>query len=361
MPSDVMFPTFSESMFSAGPMHYANLDPKHPKMQAPPVGVPQDTKFWEEDNFYLASKPLPLGKRGVSMVGRSEGFDFAMTGSENDFDINLPDDFDINFSDDESLDTLDVPAVENNTDTLRVPTGSHFSSLSFDSSPFGSPLTAAYSSSDNKEWARDIPELKLERSNESTSAPVWPAAMAPAPGPMNDAKPSPDWTSAWSGEPSCSTTDATAMVPSTVFNNGSLPPPLEHESSPVPDVANNDGEFDASEDEAPPKDGKSQPKKRGRARRADAIVKIDKIKEINVSLRALSDLPSDLYNIQNDDLVTCGKYSKAVRRAKIERFKLKWEQSRLADRKIMYRCRKKFADKRPRVGGRFVKSVPTPG
>lgn len=83
---------------------------------------------------------------------------------------------------------------------------------------------------------------------------------------------------------------------------------------------------------------------------------IDAITEINVSLRALTDRPSDLQNKEFEDRITCGAYTKKERREKIERFKQKRRKQQMApDRKVLYTCRKVFANKRPRVGGRFVK------
>eukprot|EP00808_Paulinella_micropora_P014752 g1843.t1 len=59
----------------------------------------------------------------------------------------------------------------------------------------------------------------------------------------------------------------------------------------------------------------------------------------------------------DDDKITCGEYTKAERRRKVQRYREKREK-RTYQKKIMYECRKSFADKRPRVGGRFVKVVP---
>jgi len=54
------------------------------------------------------------------------------------------------------------------------------------------------------------------------------------------------------------------------------------------------------------------------------------------------------------DVITLGSYTKAERARKIQRF-LEKRQRRVWGKKILYTCRKNFADKRPRVGGRFVK------
>lgn len=89
---------------------------------------------------------------------------------------------------------------------------------------------------------------------------------------------------------------------------------------------------------------------RGRARRSEAPVQIDEITNINISLKALSDEPSDLYN--DDVPTTIGRYTKSVRRGKIEKYKRKMANP---NNKVLYECRKQFADERPRVGGRFVK------
>jgi len=51
---------------------------------------------------------------------------------------------------------------------------------------------------------------------------------------------------------------------------------------------------------------------------------------------------------------TVGVYSKAERQRKIARYRAK-RARRNYDKRILYECRKNFADRRPRVGGRFVK------
>ena len=106
MPADVMrYPCFSNSMFD-GAHEFANLDPKHPKLQSPPVGVPQVKSFWEDDcppsnqvprasdlfsyspqqmqtstiSIVSSSCPsqLPTLERVRSVVGRPEGFAYAL-------------------------------------------------------------------------------------------------------------------------------------------------------------------------------------------------------------------------------------------------------------------------------------------
>lgn len=63
---------------------------------------------------------------------------------------------------------------------------------------------------------------------------------------------------------------------------------------------------------------------------------------------------------EEDSKITIGSYTRAERRQKIARYRAK-RANRNFNRKIMYRCRKSFADNRPRVGGRFVsmKNKPT--
>jgi len=65
----------------------------------------------------------------------------------------------------------------------------------------------------------------------------------------------------------------------------------------------------------------------------------------------LPDLPSLASN--DDNKITIGSYTKAERRRKISRYREK-KANRSFTKKIMYKCRKQFADNRPRVGGRFV-------
>lgn len=52
--------------------------------------------------------------------------------------------------------------------------------------------------------------------------------------------------------------------------------------------------------------------------------------------------------------VVIGTYTRAQRAAKIARFKQK-KANRHFNKKVLYGCRKSFADARPRVGGRFIK------
>lgn len=69
------------------------------------------------------------------------------------------------------------------------------------------------------------------------------------------------------------------------------------------------------------------------------------------------DLGSGSYVVQQPagpgDVVTIGIYTRAERRAKIQRFRQKRERRNFSKR-ILYCSRKRFADSRPRVGGRFV-------
>lgn len=54
-----------------------------------------------------------------------------------------------------------------------------------------------------------------------------------------------------------------------------------------------------------------------------------------------------------DDVITIGIYTRAERAAKIARFRQKRERRNFSKR-VLYGSRKRFADSRPRVGGRFV-------
>jgi hypothetical protein len=106
-------------------------------------------------------------------------------------------------------------------------------------------------------------------------------------------------------------------------------------------------------------------KKRGRPRlelaqarqqqRAEKHIAPLDLVNFNLSAYALTDRPSALYNYSEDDLVTVGRYSKAVRRRKIQRFKEKKRRTLEHGTLERYGMRKKFADSRPRVGGRFIK------
>jgi len=53
------------------------------------------------------------------------------------------------------------------------------------------------------------------------------------------------------------------------------------------------------------------------------------------------------------DIITIGMYTRAERAAKIQRFRQKRGRRNFTKR-VLYGCRKRFADSRPRVGGRFV-------
>eukprot|EP00808_Paulinella_micropora_P024221 g32423.t1 len=59
-------------------------------------------------------------------------------------------------------------------------------------------------------------------------------------------------------------------------------------------------------------------------------------------------------DVDQDDLVTVGQYTRAERRAKIAYFKEKWHRSK-KEKFVRYRIRSRFASNRPRIGGRFVK------
>lgn len=54
-----------------------------------------------------------------------------------------------------------------------------------------------------------------------------------------------------------------------------------------------------------------------------------------------------------ESVITIGTYTRAERAAKLERFRKKRERRNFTKR-VLYGCRKQFADSRPRVGGRFV-------
>jgi len=84
------------------------------------------------------------------------------------------------------------------------------------------------------------------------------------------------------------------------------------------------------------------------------------LENFNLSAYALTDRPSALYNSDDDDLVTVGCYTKAVRRQKIERFKAKKRRTLQYGPFERYGFRKMFAGTRPRVGGRFVKMESPP-
>lgn len=55
----------------------------------------------------------------------------------------------------------------------------------------------------------------------------------------------------------------------------------------------------------------------------------------------------------NMQVIRVGIYTRAERQAKLDRYRAK-KNRRTFSKKILYACRKSFADSRPRVGGRFV-------
>lgn len=89
----------------------------------------------------------------------------------------------------------------------------------------------------------------------------------------------------------------------------------------------------------------SQVKAKPRGRKS-----IPKIYNINISqpIRKSSSSSCD-----DDDDFLIGIYTKAERREKIKRYKEKKRNP--AKNRVLYQCRKRFADTRERVGGRFVK------
>jgi len=109
--------------------------------------------------------------------------------------------------------------------------------------------------------------------------------------------------------------------------------------------------------------GDTEKKKRGRPRLKsgeDNPMCWETTAECNLSAKALTDRPADLYNFAEDDLVTIGSYSKAMRRGKIARFKAKKLRALYFEPHIRFALRKQFAGARPRVGGRFIKMYPNP-
>jgi hypothetical protein len=84
------------------------------------------------------------------------------------------------------------------------------------------------------------------------------------------------------------------------------------------------------------------------------------LQNFNLSAYALKDRPSALYNYNEDNVITVGCYTKAVRRGKIERFKAKKLRTLQYGPFERYGFRKQFAGMRPRVGGRFIKMDITP-
>ena len=87
----------------------------------------------------------------------------------------------------------------------------------------------------------------------------------------------------------------------------------------------------------------SQEKKKPRGRKRRSIPKIDKIYNINISQPI----------IKSSSSFTIGIYTKAERLEKIRKYKEKKRNP--VKNRVLYQCRKKFADKRERVSGRFVK------
>jgi len=71
----------------------------------------------------------------------------------------------------------------------------------------------------------------------------------------------------------------------------------------------------------------------------------------------IGDLGRGTYVVQQaagpGDVITIGIYTRAERAAKIHRFRQKRERRNFSKR-VLYCSRKRFADSRPRVGGRFV-------
>lgn len=65
------------------------------------------------------------------------------------------------------------------------------------------------------------------------------------------------------------------------------------------------------------------------------------------------DLLASLHHPPSEN-ISVGSYTHGERQAKIQRY-LEKRRRRVWSKKILYSCRKNFADKRPRVGGRFVK------
>jgi len=104
-------------------------------------------------------------------------------------------------------------------------------------------------------------------------------------------------------------------------------------------------------------------KKRGRPRINVGIGNVPQAHELqffdlinfNPSARAIYERPVDFNNHDDDDQITVGTYTKAVRRSKLERFKAKKLRLLLYGPYVRYQFRKDFAESRPRVGGRFVK------
>jgi hypothetical protein len=58
--------------------------------------------------------------------------------------------------------------------------------------------------------------------------------------------------------------------------------------------------------------------------------------------------------LNDEEMVRLGSYTPVERQRKIQRYMEK-RRRRVWSKKILYSCRKNFADRRPRIGGRFVK------
>ena len=91
----------------------------------------------------------------------------------------------------------------------------------------------------------------------------------------------------------------------------------------------------------------SRVKAKPRDRKRKSIPKINNI-NINISQPMRKSSSS-----HDDDIITIGIYTKAERREKIRKYKEKRRNP--AKNRVLYQCRKRFADTRERVGGRFVK------
>jgi hypothetical protein len=106
----------------------------------------------------------------------------------------------------------------------------------------------------------------------------------------------------------------------------------------------------------------NEKRKRGRPRlnTGQELVVPKYVDDVNLSARALAERPSHPYKEEDESLVTIGTYSKAVRRAKIERFKAKKLHTLQYGPLARFEFRKQFAGARPRVGGRFIKMYSDP-
>jgi uncharacterized protein Veg len=81
----------------------------------------------------------------------------------------------------------------------------------------------------------------------------------------------------------------------------------------------------------------------------DTITKKE-VKQVNLGLKT-----GRRKTIKNNEIII-GIYTASQRKKKIKRYREKRERAKLRGNKkvIIYKCRKVFADNRPRVGGRFV-------